>query len=86
ARYVTLRLQPVDDKLKEAKAAVTITRPRGYFGIDRDTVLIAGTLPDGINKGVPGTATASRVVDQPGQAVPVQFNEEKMTIRAESPA
>ncbi|MFX9081299.1 hypothetical protein ABTN40_19700, partial [Acinetobacter baumannii] len=32
ARYVTLRLQPVDDKLKEAKAAVTITRPRGYFG------------------------------------------------------
>lgn len=86
AKYVTIRLQPVDDKLKEAKAAVTITRPRGYFGIDRDTVLIAGTLPDGINKGVPGTATASRVVDQPGQAVPVQFNDEKMTIRAESPA
>ncbi len=85
-KYVTIRLAPVDDKLKEAKAAVTITRPRGYFGIDRDTVLIAGSLPDGINKGVPGTATATRLADQPGQAVPVQFNEEKMTVRAEAPA
>lgn len=86
ANYVTLRLQPVDEKLKQAKAAVTITRPRGYFGIDRDKVEIAGSLPDGINKGVPGTATATRLIDQPGQSVPVRFNDETLTVRAESPA
>jgi len=31
-----------------------MTRPRGYFGRGRDTFLLDGNVPPGINEGVPG--------------------------------
>ena len=37
----------------EAAAIVTMNRPRGYFGLPRDVILIDGKTPDGIPPGVP---------------------------------
>jgi pimeloyl-ACP methyl ester carboxylesterase len=82
SRYVNLRLEPMPDKLKDAGAAVTMTRPRGYLGHGRDTFAIDGAVPEGVNKGVPGVSTATARFDaSPARAVPVVLNEERLTVR-----
>ncbi|MBI1778450.1 MAG: hydrolase [Proteobacteria bacterium] len=86
SRTVHLHLKPIDPKLKDAAATVTISRPRGYFGEGRDTFTIDGKVPDGVNPGVPGTSIASMSFAQAGKPVAVVFNSEHMTVRAESPA
>lgn len=66
----------------ELGSVVTISRPRGYFGIGRDTVLLDGKLPPGINEGVPGTSAATlRLPFEPQLPVPSRFNGENLTLR-----
>ena len=53
--FALLNLRPAlasegDDN---AAAVVTMNRPRGYFGLPRDVVLIDGKTPEGIPPGVP---------------------------------
>jgi triacylglycerol lipase len=66
-----------------AASVVTISRPRGYFGHGRDIFLIDGKVPDGVNKGVPGTSTG-RLILAEGlvRSVPVRFNLESFAVRS----
>ena len=86
SRYVHLHVRPADAKLKDAAAAVAMTRPRGYLGHGRDTFTIDGKVPDGINEGVPGTSAAAMAVAEPGKPIVVVLNEERLTVRSEAPA
>lgn len=63
-----------------------MTLPRGYFGHGRDTFTIDGKVPDGINEGVPSASAAAMAVAEPGKAVVVVFNDERLVVRSEAPA
>jgi pimeloyl-ACP methyl ester carboxylesterase len=79
-----IHLRPADLTANErtAGSVVVISRPRGYFGHGRDTFLLDGKVPAGINEGVPGTSTGRMVLDAgPMRAIPTRFNSELITIR-----
>lgn len=46
-----------------AGALVSLSRPRGYFGLPRDTVLLDGAPAPGIPPGVAGVSTSQRRLD-----------------------
>ena len=62
-----------------------INWPRGCFGHGRDTFLLDGKVPPGINEGVPGTSTRKLLPDGPLRSVPARFNGETITLQ-NSPA
>lgn len=77
--HVHLRLRPVDDK--GAGSVVTLSRPRGYLGHGRDTFLIDGKTPDGVNTGVPGASEAKMRFDAgPPRPVRVVLNADALTV------
>ena len=56
------RLAPADAK---AGAVVSFTRPRGYFGVPRDRIVLDGISPaPGIPTGVAGVAASKRVLSE----------------------
>ena len=64
-----------------AGSAVVITRPRGYFGVGRDTFLIDGRVPPGVTDGVPGVSVARlRMPAAPLRSVATRFNDERITV------
>jgi triacylglycerol lipase len=79
--YIHQRLRPLSDRDKGSGSLVALTRPRGYLGHGRDTFLIDGKLPPGINEGVPGTAEG-RIRFEPGalRSVRVVLNKESLTV------
>jgi hypothetical protein len=80
--YIRFRLDPLKDAHKEAGAVVILSRPRGYLGHGRDTFLIEGTVPEGVNKGVAGTASATKIYPLgTSNAVKVVLNEEAVTVK-----
>ena len=65
-----------------AGSVVMINRPRGYFGHGRDTFLLDGKVPSGINQGVPGVSSGKLLLpDGPQRPVPARFNDEQMTLQ-----
>lgn len=77
--HVHLRLRPVDDK--GTGSVVTLSRPRGYLGHGRDTFLIDGKTPDGVNTGVPGASEAKMRFDAgPPRPVRVVLNADALTV------
>jgi pimeloyl-ACP methyl ester carboxylesterase len=82
SRYIHFRLDPLKDEHKEAGALVILSRPRGYIGHGRDTFLIEGEVPEGVNKGVAGTASASKIYPAgTSRTVKVVLNEEALTVK-----
>ncbi|MBR0690848.1 hydrolase [Bradyrhizobium manausense] len=69
---------------KDAGAVVIMSRPRGYFGLPRDTVLLDGREPADVHPGVPtdATATLRLPASEVGRNVVAQFNEERIVARA----
>lgn len=67
-----------------AGAVVMMTRPRGYFGLPRDVVLLDGKEPTDVARGVPGdsTTTVRLPASEIGRPVPGLFNEERIVARA----
>lgn len=55
---VHLRPERVAESDLSAAALVTLTRPRGYFGVPRDTILLDGQPAPGIPPGVAGVASS----------------------------
>ena len=56
---VSLHPERLADADRDAKSLVTLTRPRGYFGVPRDRIVLDGTSPPaGIPRGVAGVSTA----------------------------
>jgi len=81
---VNLRAERIADSDRDAKSIVTLTRPRGYFGIPRDQISLDGkSPPGGIPPGVAGVSTAKlKVLDAAGRAVAGEFNGERIVGRA----
>jgi hypothetical protein len=65
-------------------AVVMLSRPRGYFGLPRDIVLLDGKQPTDIKPGVPTDSVSTITVPaaEVGRAVPGLFNEERIVARA----
>jgi lipase len=66
-----------------AGAVVLMSRPRGYFGIPRDVVLLDGQEAKGVTPGVPtdSVATLRLAASEVGRPVTAAFNEEKIVAR-----
>ncbi len=80
SRYVDLRPQPFGKTDRAAGAVVYMSRPRGYFGINRDVILLDGKLPAGIPPGVPSVSSvAIDLPASPQQSVLGVFNQEGIT-------
>ena len=64
-----------------ADAIVAMSRPRGYFGVDRDRFSLDGKVPPGINDGVPGASVGKLVFDAQPRTVMAVFNNETIPTR-----
>lgn len=80
---VHLRAELLAAADKEAGSVITLTRPRGYFGLPRDTIVFDGQNPaPGIPSGVAGLATSKiRLAAGPQRAVAAEFNGERIVGR-----
>lgn len=76
--------RPLGSSDAGAGAVVLMTRPRGYFGMPRDVVLLDGKEPKEVKPGVPADATATlRLSAQDlGRPVVAMFNTERIVARA----
>ena len=69
---------------RDAGAVVRFNRPRGYFGIPRDVVLLDGKEPSDLPRGVAAgaTAVARLPAAEIGRPVAGVFNKERLVARA----
>ena len=67
-----------------AGAVVLMSRPRGYFGLPRDTVLFDGKEPADVKAGVPtdSLSTLRLSAAEVGRSVAALFNQERIVARA----
>jgi hypothetical protein len=67
-----------------AGAVVLMSRPRGYFGLPRDVVLIDGKEPKDLKSGVPtdSVSTLRLGAEEIGRPVATMFNTERIVARA----
>jgi pimeloyl-ACP methyl ester carboxylesterase len=67
-----------------AGAVVLMSRPRGYFGLPRDVVLIDGREPRDVKSGVPtdSVTTLRLPAEDVGRPVVAMFNTERIVARA----
>ena len=72
----------------EAKAIVTLTRPRGYFGVGRDRMAFDGTSPPpGVPAGVATVSTSKvKLADATSRPIVGEFNDERIVGRVWSAA
>ncbi len=63
SNIVHFKPERLADADKSAAAVVSFTRPRGYFGVPRDTVLLDGQPAPGIAPGVAGVAASKLVLN-----------------------
>jgi hypothetical protein len=82
SRYVNLRPQLLGKEDRDAGAVVYMSRPRGYFGRDRDRILLDGKLPPGIPAGVPSVSVAKLAFPaEPQRTVEAVFDREHIATR-----
>jgi pimeloyl-ACP methyl ester carboxylesterase len=63
-------------------AVVILSRPRGYFGLPRDVVLLDGKEPTDVKAGVPTDSITTARLPEAGRAVVGIFNKERIVARA----
>jgi hypothetical protein len=68
----------------DSGAIVIMSRPRGYFGLPRDVVLLDGKEPKDVKPGVPtdSVTTLKLPAEDAGRAITAVFNEERIVARA----
>jgi hypothetical protein len=76
--------RPLAPAEKSGGAVVIMTRPRGYFGLPRDIVLLDGKEPTDVQPGVPtdSVTTLRLSAAEVGREVAGLFNEERIVARA----
>ena len=84
SNIVHLRADRLAEADKSAGSVVTFTRPRGYFGVGRDTMSFDGTSPPpGVPAGVAGVAQSKlKQAAAPARAVVAEFNGERIVGRS----
>jgi hypothetical protein len=67
-----------------AGAAVLMSRPRGYFGLPRDVVLLDGKEPADVKAGAPADSVSTLRLSAAdiGRPVAALFNQERIVARA----
>jgi pimeloyl-ACP methyl ester carboxylesterase len=79
---VHLRPQLLGKDDDAAGSVVYMSRPRGYFGIGRDKVLLDGSPPPGVAPGVPNVSSARLAFPaEPQRSVVGRFNNEEIAAR-----
>jgi triacylglycerol lipase len=80
---VNLRAEKILETDRDAAAIVTLTRPRGYFGVPRDQISLDGqSPPPGVPPGVAGVASSKlKLPDAAGRTVVGVFNDERIVGR-----
>jgi hypothetical protein len=75
--------RPLGPADKDAGAVVIMSRPRGYFGLPRDVVLLDGKEPADVKPGVPtdSAATLRLPASEIGRNIVAQFGEERIVAR-----
>lgn len=75
--------RPLGPADKDAGAVVIMSRPRGYFGLPRDVVLLDGKEPADVKPGVPtdSAATLRLAAGEVGRNIVAQFGEERIVAR-----
>jgi pimeloyl-ACP methyl ester carboxylesterase len=80
---VDLRAEKLLEADKDAAAIVVLTRPRGYFGVPRDQVLLDGSAAPGIPTGVAGVASSKLKLTEAGSRTVIGvFNGERIAGRS----
>jgi len=81
---IHLRPARIADADKDAGSVVTMTRPRGYFGVGRDTMSLDGVSPPpGLPPGVPGVAASKlKLKETAVRSVVAVFNGERIVVRS----
>lgn len=81
---VNLRAELLAAADKDAGSVLTLTRPRGYFGLPRDRIVLDGQDPaPGIPPGVAGVSVSKlKLPAGPQRAVPAEFNGERIVGRS----
>ena len=76
--------RPLAPAEASAGAVVIMSRPRGYFGLPRDIVLLDGKEPTDVKAGVPtdSVTTLRLPAAEVGRQVTGLFNEERIVARA----
>lgn len=68
---------------KDAGSVITMTRPRGYFGVGRDAMSLDGKVPPGLAPGVAGlSASTVRLNESTARSVVAEFNGERIVARS----
>jgi hypothetical protein len=66
----------------DAGAVIVMSRPRGYFGLPRDVVLLDGKQPADIPAGVPAVwKTTLKLATPEERPVVAEFNQERIVVR-----
>ena len=83
SNIIHLRAERLADADKSAGSVVTFTRPRGYFGVPRDTFSFDGiSPPPGVPAGVAGVAQSRlKLAAGPQRPVVAEFNGERIVGR-----
>ena len=83
SNVINMRPARVANADRNAVAVVTLTRPRGYFGVGRDVMSLDGKPLAGIVPGVAGGSTAKvSLAADAGRSVVAEFNGERIVARA----
>ncbi len=80
---VHLRPARLAAKERDAGSVVSMSRPRGYFGLGRDQMSLDGKPLPGVGAGVAGNASAKLVLNEaPVRSVAAEFNGERIVVRS----
>ncbi|MDP3082149.1 MAG: twin-arginine translocation pathway signal, partial [Rubrivivax sp.] len=82
SQLVHLRPERIADADKDAKALVTLTRPRGYFDLERDKVSFDGQRPPGVPPTGAGVSSAKlKLAQAEPRTIAAEFNGERLVGR-----
>ena len=80
---IHLRHARLADADKDALSVITMTRPRGYFGVGRDTMSLDGQPLPGLQRGVAGVAASKLKLNELAvRAVVAVFNNQRVVARS----
>ena len=81
---IHLRPARVAEADKDAGSVITMTRPRGYFGVGRDSMSLDGVSPPpGLSAGVAGVASTKLKLNETAvRSVTATFNNERIVARS----
>ncbi len=76
--------RPLTEADRASGGVLLFTRPRGYFGLPRDTILLDGRVPSEVPQGIARAATATLRLPaaELGRPITALFNDERIVARA----